>query len=124
MSTRARVEQLADDLAVALADLDLSVYPEPGAPGRGGLYAYVEPPTYLYETATRTYCVSGRPPRLDTSVVIVGGGTAPGQLLALYDAADALVAALDEVAGWGPSADATPGDYQGTPAYVVPVRSL
>jgi len=120
MSTRDRLVAYATALSTAL---DLPVYAEPGAPGRGDLYAYLEPPTVLYESAARTFCPRGVSPRLDTSVVLVGSGTAPGQLLALYDALDRLVEVVDTVGGFAPSADATPGDYAGTPAYVIPVRT-
>lgn len=120
MTTRDRVTKLAVDLGVLLG---VSVYAEPGSPGRSGQYVYVEAPTFLFESAGLSFCIGGRAPRLDTSVVIVGAGTAPGQLVALYDAVDDLIVALDEVEGWSPSGDATPGDYQGAPAYVVPVRT-
>lgn len=121
MSTRGRLVDYAEALSAAL---DLPVYAEPGSPGRGNLYAYVEAPTLLYESTSSTFCPAGREPRLDTSIVLVGTGVAPGQLLALYDALDRLVDVVDTLPGFMASADATPGDYQGTPAYVVPVRSL
>lgn len=120
MTTSARIERLAHDLAT----LGVSVYPEPGAPGRGGGYVYVEAPTFLYESAASAYCVNGRDPRLDTSLVVIGTGTAPSQMLALYDLAAEVIRAVDRLDRWMPSGDATPGDYQGTPAYVVPIRSL
>lgn len=120
MSTRARLEDLADQLSTSTG---VSVYAEPGAPGRGDLYAYLEPPSYVYEAAVLGYCPNGRAPRLDTSIVVVGTGTAPGQLSALYDAADVFVGLVSSLVNWAASGDATPGDYQGTPAYVLPVRS-
>lgn len=122
MSTAAqRITQLAEELSALLG---LTVYPEPGAPGRGDVFAYVEPPTFTYEPNASAFCVGGRPVRLRTSVVVVGVGAVPGQELALVDIAQALTVAVDQLPGWLPAGDAVPAVFDDRiPAYTVPIRS-
>ena len=120
-ATRERLQALADEVT-ALTSIGVSVEPSP--PGRGGVWSYIEPPTYRFDEAARVLCRSGRDPRLEARLVVVGPGTAPGQLLALYDAAYMVVLAADGLTKWAPSGDATPADYQGTPCYVIPLTTV
>jgi hypothetical protein len=120
MTARTRVEALA----AAVSASGVTCYPEPGAAGRGDLFAFVDAPSFTYEPAARAFCPNGRPPRLRASVVLVGAGTAPGQLLALLDAAADLVALLDGLPGWMPNGDGTPATYADTlPAYTFPLTT-
>lgn len=121
MSARARLEALAEAVHEATG---LTCEPEPGAPGRGDLFAFVDAPTFTYESAARAYCVSGRSARIRASLVVVGAGTAPGQLLALIDAAESVVNVADSIAGWIATGDATPATYADTlPAYTIPLAT-
>jgi hypothetical protein len=114
-----RVGQLAQHVAETLG---LSCYPAPSAPGRGDAFAFVDAPTFTYETAARTYCPAGRSPRLRASVVIVAAGSETGQVAALLAAADRFAAAADAVPGWFPAGDAVPATFADTtPAYSFPM---
>jgi hypothetical protein len=115
-----RVAQLAAYLEDATG---IGCAPVPAPPGRGDVFAFCEPPTYVFEPAALTFCPGGRTPMLRTSVVVVGAGTDTGQLEALIDAAEAVVLVLEAAPGWIPAGDATPAQYGDTPAYSIPVRT-
>jgi hypothetical protein len=123
-TTQTRLETLAAELASGLLPDKVSVYPTPGAAGRGDVFLFVDAPTYVYESATQTFCPGGRTPRLDASLVVVGAGTAPGQETALLDVMDRVVELVDQLSGWMPNGDAVPGEFESVPAYVIPLRTL
>jgi hypothetical protein len=120
MGARANVEAVAERVAELTG---LSCAPEPSPPGRGDVFAFVEPPTFVYESSSSTLCPLGRAPRLRSAVVVVGAGTAPGQLLALVDAAETVAAALDLLEGWSSAGDGVPATFGETPAYSFPIRT-
>jgi hypothetical protein len=122
MSTAARIDALAAHVA---AETGFSVYSSADlSTGRGDLWIYVGPPVYQFDDAAQTLCRPGREPRLAASVVVVGPGTAPGQLAALYGGADQVLAALMTVPGWAPAGDGSPFEYQNVPAYEFPLITI
>lgn len=121
MSTADRVAALAAEIQTTT---DLTVYGSADlAAGRGDVWLYIGPPTYVYDEAALTLCRPGRKPRLSAAVVVVGPGTAPGQIAALLTAVDNAIDAMDVVTGWEITGDATPFEYAGTPAYEIPITA-
>lgn len=119
MTTNERLNALAEHLRTQTGH---SVYASPDlSAGRGDVWLYLGPPTFTFDDAAQALCRPGRDPRLAVSVVVVGPGTAPGQLAALFDAADAVVDAIGQLQGWMPTTDGSAFEYQGTPAYEFPI---
>jgi hypothetical protein len=78
-------------------------------------------PEFEADPAGQVMCAPGRRPRISVDVVVVGPGTAPGQFAPLLDAVDAILPNLPPT--WFGNGNATPGEYQGAPCYVLPLIS-
>jgi hypothetical protein len=57
-----------------------------------------------------------------SSMKLQHGPTVPE--LEVLDLVDQVLEVLDQVPDWLPNGDATPGEFESLPAYVVPLRSL
>jgi hypothetical protein len=119
MTTNDRLAALAAHLKT---ETGLSVYTSADlSTGRGDVWIYLAPPVFQFDDAANVLCRPGRDPRLSVSVVLVGPGTAPGQLSALFDAADLTLTAVMTADRWATTGDGSPFEYQGTPAYEFPL---